>query len=67
MEDDTEQYWEAYEDEWALLGRRLIKANREKFQDMIRGLRDVCEAQELIARYDEQLFFRGRPKKTYEA
>jgi hypothetical protein len=33
----------------------------------MRGLREVAEAQELIARYDRQLFFRGRPRKTYRA
>jgi hypothetical protein len=49
------------------LGERLAVAGPDKLQDIIARLRDVAEAQELIASYDNQLFFRGRPKKRYLA
>jgi hypothetical protein len=52
---------------WLHVGERLLGASPEKFADAMRGLREVAEAQELIARYDAQLFFRGRPRKTYSA
>lgn len=60
MDDETK-------DEWAALGERLLAVGPEKFYDVLRGLREVVEAQELIARFDHQLFFRGRPRKTYRA
>lgn len=53
--------------EWLALGERLLAASPEKFFEVLRGLRDVVEAQEVIARFDWQLFARGRPRKTYRA
>lgn len=53
--------------EWVALGERLLKACPEKFLEVVRGLREVVEAQEIIARFDWQLPFRGRPKKRYHA
>jgi hypothetical protein len=53
--------------EWLELGERLVAAGPEKFREVLRGLREVVEAQEIIARYDHQLFLRGRPRKTYRA
>jgi hypothetical protein len=35
--------------------------------EVLRGLREVVEAQEIIARFDTQLFLRGRPRKVYRA
>ncbi len=49
------------------LGERLMAAGPEKFHEMLRGLRDVVEAQETIAKFDWQLLHRGRPRKRYEA
>jgi hypothetical protein len=60
MDDETKQLW-------VHIGERLLEASPEKFGEAMRGLREVAEAQELIARYDRQLFFRGRPRKTYRA
>ena len=60
MEDDTK-------DEWLALGERLLAAGPDKFSEMLRGLRDVVEAQETIQRFDWQLLHRGRPRKRYEA
>ena len=60
MEDDTK-------DEWTALGERLLAAGPDKFAEMLRGLRQVVEAQETIARFDWQLLHRGRPRKRYEA
>lgn len=53
--------------EWAELGKRLEAAGPEKMRDTIARLREVVEAQEIIARYDHQLFLRGRPRKRYLA
>lgn len=60
MDDDTK-------DVWLKLGERLQAVSPEKFDEVMRGLHDVAEAQEIIARYDHQLFFRGRPRKLYRA
>jgi len=54
-------------DEWIKLGKRLAAAGPDKLVDVIVRLRDVVEAQEIIARFDGQLFFRGRPRKRYLA
>ena len=53
--------------EWVALGERILKACPEKFWQVLRGLREVAEAQEIIARFDWQLMFRGRPRKRYQA
>lgn len=55
------------ENEWLELGRRLRALSPEKFDEALRGMRDVVEAQEVISRFDSQLFLRGRPRKLYEA
>lgn len=60
MDDDTKS-------EWLALGERLLAAGPDKFREVLRGLRDVVEAQEMIARFDWQLLHRGRPRKRYEA
>jgi hypothetical protein len=60
MDDDTKA-------EWLKLGERLLAAGPDKFDEVLRGLRDVVEAQELIASYDWQLLHRGRPRKVYRA
>lgn len=60
MDDETEA-------EWLELGRRLMAAGPEKFDEVRRGMRDVVEAQETIAKFDWQLLHRGRPRKRYEA
>jgi hypothetical protein len=49
------------------LGERLLEVCPEKFRQVLRGLRDVVEAQEVIRRFDWQLMFRGRPRKRYLA
>ena len=53
--------------EWVALGDRLLNVCPEKFREVLCGLRDLIEAQEIIARFDWQLLFRGRPKKKYLA
>lgn len=53
--------------EWLALGEELLTANPDKFHEALQGLRDVVEAQRILARFDGQLFFRGRPKKRYHA
>lgn len=53
--------------EWNELAERLFDAGPEKFYEVLRGLRDVVEAQEIIARFDWQLLHRGRPRKVYRA
>lgn len=58
---------EKTKDEWAELAERLLAAGPEKFREVMQGLRDVVEAQEVIARFDWQLLHRGRPRKTYRA
>lgn len=60
MDDDTRN-------EWLALAERLAVVGPEKLTDVIRRLRDVVEAQEIIARFDHQLFMRGRPTKRYLA
>lgn len=52
---------------WLSLGEELLAADPDKFHEALRGLRDVVEAQRILARFDGQLFFRGRPKKRYHA
>ncbi|HET9748351.1 MAG TPA: hypothetical protein VFS06_03520 [Casimicrobiaceae bacterium] len=53
--------------EWLALGEALLALCPEKFREVVRGLRDVIDAQKIIARFDWQLFFRGRPRKKYVA
>lgn len=53
--------------EWEQLAERLMAAGPDKFFEVLRGLRDVVEAQEVIARFDWQLLHRGRPRKVYRA
>jgi len=60
MDDETKN-------EWMEIGERLAVAGPDKLRDTIERLHDVVEAQEIIARFDDQLFFRGRPKKRYLA
>lgn len=60
MDDDTKA-------EWLALGERLLAAGPDKFFEVLRGLRDVVEAQEVIAKFDWQLLHRGRPRKVYRA
>lgn len=60
MDDETKA-------ELIALGERLLAAGPEKFHEVLRGLREVTEAQEIIARFDHQLFLRGRPRKLYRA
>lgn len=54
---------------WISLGNRLAKAGPDKLDDVFQRLEQVVEAQELIAKFDDQLFLRGgkRPTKRYEA
>ena len=55
-------------DEWMELGRRLAVAGPDKFDEVLERLKSVAEAQEIIARFDDQLFRRaGRPRKRYLA
>lgn len=60
MDDETKA-------KWLELGDRLLAAGPEKFEEVLRGLQEVVEAQEIIARFDHQLFLRGRPRKRYLA
>lgn len=60
MDDETRR-------EWIELADRLYAAGPDKFHEVLRGLRDVVEAQEIIARFDWQLLHRGRPRKRYTA
>jgi hypothetical protein len=52
---------------WMEIGARLLAAGPDKFDEVLRGLQDVVEAQEIIARFDWQLMHRGRPRKVYRA
>lgn len=52
---------------WVELGERLKAAGPEKFQEVLDGLHDVVDAQEIIADFDWQLMHRGRPRKVYRA
>lgn len=54
-------------EELLALAERLHRAGPEKFFEVLIGLRQVVEAQEIIARFDWQLMHRGRPKKVYRA
>lgn len=60
MDDETR-------DEWLALAERLLAVGPEKFYEVLGGLREVVEAQEIIARFDWQLLHRGRPRKVYRA
>lgn len=60
MDDETK-------DEWMALAERLMAAGPEKFHEVLRSLREVVEAQEIIAKFDWQLLMRGRPRKRYQA
>lgn len=52
---------------WVALGDRLASACREKFNEVIKSIEHVVEAQEVLAKFDWQLWFRGRPRKRYTA
>lgn len=54
---------------WINLGNRLAVAGPAKLEDVFERLQAVCEAQEIIAKFDDQLFLRGgkRPTKRYQA
>jgi hypothetical protein len=52
---------------WLELGDRLLAAGPAKFFEVLKGLHDVVEAQEIIQRFDWQILFRGRPRKVYRA
>lgn len=60
MDDDKKR-------EWLELGAELLDASPEKFAEVKQGLRELIEAQRIIAEYDWQLMFRGRPRKRYHA
>jgi hypothetical protein len=60
MDDDTGA-------EWTALGAALRELDGEKFEEAKRALRELVDAQRIIARYDWQLPFRGRPRKRYLA
>lgn len=53
--------------EWLRLGEELRDVSQDKFDEVLEGLRDLIEAQRIIARFDWQLMFRGRPSKRYSA
>lgn len=53
--------------DWGELGLRLAEASPEKFDEVLRALQQVVEAQETLAKFDWQLPFRGRPRKRYLA
>lgn len=60
MDDETKA-------ELIALFERLLAAGPEKFLEVVEGLREVVEAQEIIAKFDWQLMHRGRPRKRYHA
>lgn len=60
MDDDTKA-------EWLRLGERLAAASPEKFKEAREALAEIVDASEIIQRFDNQLFFRGRPRKHYRA
>jgi hypothetical protein len=60
MDDETRR-------KWMELGARIYAAGPDKFRQVLKGLREVAEAQEVISRFDWQLAFRGRPRKRYLA
>lgn len=53
--------------EWAELGARLSKAGPAKYAEVLDAIRQITEAQEVIARFDGQLLFGERPSKRYAA
>lgn len=53
--------------EWTELGTRLAATSPEKLDELLDALRKIVEAQEVIASFDWQLLFRGRPNKRYLA
>lgn len=54
--------------EWIALGDRLAVAGPDKLAEVIERLTAVAEAQEIIAKFDHQLFLRPRrPTKRYLA
>ena len=53
--------------EWTDLGARLVLIGPEKFVELLDAMRKIVEAQEVIAGFDWQLLFRGRPNKRYQA
>lgn len=63
--DDDGSDWDEVKFLWASLGERLFAASPDKFHEVCDGIKDVCEAQEIISRFDNQLFMRGRPRKVY--
>lgn len=54
-------------EEWSELGAKLAVLGPEKFGSLLDALRKIVEAQEVIASFDWQLLFRGRPRKRYQA
>lgn len=53
--------------EWTEIGLRLATAGPEKYDEILVALRQIVEAQEVIARFDWQLLFGARPAKKYRA
>lgn len=54
--------------EWCALGDRLAMSGPDAFQDVLSKLREIAEAQEIIAKFDHQLILRvRRPTKRYLA
>jgi len=49
--------------EWVKLAERLSTASPDKFREVLSGMREVVDAQELLARYDRTLL-RGRPSRS---
>jgi hypothetical protein len=60
MDDETKA-------EWMRLAERLYVAGPEKFEEVLAAMRELVDAQEIIARFDWQLMMRGRPRKQYRA
>ena len=51
--------------EWAELGARLVEVNPDKYRQLLEAMRQIVDAQELLAEFDWQLFLRARPIKRY--
>lgn len=51
--------------EWSELGARLAEVNQAKYEQLLTAMRQIVEAQELLAEFDWQLFMRARPNKRY--
>jgi len=49
------------------LAERLLIAGPDKFEEVLGAMRELVDAQEIIARFDWQLMGRGRPRKQYQA